>query len=67
MPTDAPSAVKPVRPDVSEALRAKIDEQGVAATATFEHVLGAGRDLWADDAEFEHFLATVRALRDEQE
>ena len=57
----APSPVIPAR------LRTKIAEQGVADTATFEHLLGLGKDLWADDAEFEQFLETVRATRSERE
>lgn len=63
MPADAPPARPSEDIKVTDTLRAKIAGQGVAATAMFEHVFGAGRDLWADDAEFEQFLATVRALR----
>lgn len=56
MPTDAvtptQSATTPAT-EIPEPLRAKIAEQGVAETATYEHLLGAGQDLWADDAELE--------------
>ncbi len=47
-------------------LRVKLDEQKVAETATFERLLGAGRDLWTDE-EFERFLATARATRSERD
>lgn len=67
MPTNARPAVEPTAPDTPDTLRAKIEEQGVAATAAFEHVLGAGRDLWTDDADFERFLEAVRGFRDERE
>lgn len=53
--------------DTPESLRAEIVAQGVAETATFEHLLGAGKDLWADDFEFERFLSTVQAVRAEQD
>lgn len=31
--------------------------------ATYEALLGAGKGLWANDAEFEAFLESIRALR----
>jgi hypothetical protein len=51
--------------DVPEQLRQKARAQGVEQTATYEHLLGAGRHLWADDAEFDRFLAAVEAIRAE--
>jgi hypothetical protein len=32
----------------------------------FDHLLGAGKELWADDEEFERFLASVEATRAEE-
>jgi hypothetical protein len=49
----------------TELLR-KVREQGVAGSATFEHLLGAGKELWVDDAEFNRFLAAVEATRVER-
>ena len=66
MPKDAITPTPPAA-DIPEPLRAKIAEQGVAETATYEHLLGAGKDLWADDAEFERFLETIRAIRDRRD
>ncbi len=53
--------------DAAAKLRRLIAEQGVANTATAERLLGAGRDLFASDAEFEQFLATVKSTRAEKE
>ena len=36
-------------------------EQGVAASATFDRMFGGGAQLWADDAEFEAFVADLAA------
>jgi hypothetical protein len=44
-----------------------IQEQGVAQTATYDHLLGSGAELWADDAEFEAFLDHVQAIRHEKD
>jgi hypothetical protein len=67
MPNDAvtptPPPAAPPADDIPESLRALIAEQGVAETATYEHLLGAGKDWWADDAEFERFLTYLRGLR----
>jgi hypothetical protein len=62
MPNDAVTPT-PSAADIAEPLQAKIAEQGVADTATYEHLLGAGKDLWADDAEFERFLTDLRRPR----
>ena len=43
-----------------------IAKQGVSRTATFEHLLGAGVDLWDDDRDFKNFLDTVKAVRQEK-
>ncbi len=56
------------RNDLSK--RKKLEEliakQGVSRTATFEHLLGAGVDLWEDDRDFKSFLDTVKAVRQEK-
>jgi hypothetical protein len=66
MPNDTVSPTPPAA-DIPDTLREKIAEQGVAETATYEHLLGTGKDLWADDAEFERFLETIRAIRDRRD
>ena len=38
-------------------------EQGVKPIDNPEELLGKGSDLWADDAEFEEFLAWLRESR----
>ncbi len=43
-----------------------IAEQWVDRTATFEHLLGRGADLWTDDAEFDAFLHHLRSIRQEK-
>jgi hypothetical protein len=53
--------------DAAAKLRRLIAEQGVANTATAEQLLGAGRELFADDKEFEQFLAIVKSTRAERE
>ena len=60
-PNPLPAPTEP-RPELEEKIRA----QGVAQTATFDHLLGAGRDLWVDDEEFEQFLVAVEAVRTEK-
>ena len=35
-------------------------EQGVPLVPNFDALFGAGKDLWADDAEFEAFLGNLR-------
>jgi hypothetical protein len=50
--------------DVAEKRR-KLEEllakQGVAQTATFEHLLGAGAKLWDNESDFKSFLETMKA------
>jgi len=41
-------------------------EQGVPLVPNLDALLGAGEDLWADDAEFEAFLGYLEAIRREQ-
>jgi hypothetical protein len=40
-----------------------IAEQGIRPVQHFEEVFGKGADLWANDEEFEAFLAILRAAR----
>jgi hypothetical protein len=54
-------------PAKQKSLEDLILEQGVAQTATFEHLLGRGAELWADDVEFEAFLASLQAIRREKD
>jgi len=51
---------------LSAELQRKVRDQGIAQTAMFDHLLGAGKELWADDEEFERFLASVEATRAEE-
>jgi hypothetical protein len=48
-------------------LDALIEEQGVAKSATFENLLGKGRELWANDEEFDSFLERLDAVRNEKD
>jgi hypothetical protein len=43
-----------------------IAKQGVAQTATFEHLLGTAKDLWDDDLDFKRFLDGVNSVRKEK-
>jgi len=63
-PAASPSRLVEVRPIKS--LDELIAEQGVGQTATFEHLLGRGADLWADEAEFGTFLEHLRTIRQEK-
>ena len=65
MPKPSTSSRQSPVSDIPNSLQAKIVEQGVTNTATYEQLLGSGKDLWADDAEFERFLNTVQATRDQ--
>jgi hypothetical protein len=66
--SDEPNAFVPPWGEVKSdrKLEELIAEQGVAETATFERLLGGGVDLWDDDADFEAFLARMRAIRQEK-
>ena len=63
-----PKTTKKTRPPRNDLpkrkkLEALIAKQGVSRTATFEHLLGAGVDLWEDDRDFKNFLDMVKAVR----
>lgn len=67
MLNDTTDTVKPTPPllpdDASPEIRELVEEQGVAETAIFEKRLGAGKDLWATDEEFDEFLQILRDMR----
>jgi hypothetical protein len=68
MKTQADNATPDPAPsdgDRRKTLDELIAEQGVAQTASFEHLLGSGAELWEDDADFERFLQGTRAVRQE--
>jgi hypothetical protein len=54
-------------PEQAEKLRRIAAEQGTLHTSNIEHLWGAGKELWADDAEFEAFLASIRAIREQKD
>jgi hypothetical protein len=64
-PTDAVSPSTGAFDGLAEFLKAlpRRSKPPVATGATYETLLGAGRGLWANDAEFEAFLESIRALR----
>lgn len=65
-PTTAPAPpVKPRLDDIPEPLLRLIREQGVAETATYENLLGSGKDLWESDEEFEEWMELLRKLKRE--
>jgi hypothetical protein len=62
--------IKPTRPPLptqtpeqAARLRAIAEQQGTLGKATFENLLGAGKDLWETDEEFERFLEILRMSR----
>jgi len=73
MPTNAkskkrakPAAKKPFPPRdpaIEAEIQAIIDRQGVAKTATYEHLLGIGEHLWESDEELDAFLDGIRQRR----
>jgi hypothetical protein len=63
-PSPAPLTTDKVRQKTLEEL---IEQQGVAQTATFERLLGAGVDLWDDEDDFGRFLESIRAIRREKD
>ena len=71
MATDAVSVAVPFSPSQLEAERkalAKNLEDQVAAlgkteTSNFDNLIGSCEDLWADESEFDEFLANIRAIR----
>ena len=50
-------------PEQAERLRRIAEKQGTLSTSTFENLLGAGKDLWETDEEFEQFLQLLRQIR----
>lgn len=66
-PRDTTPPQCPTELATPRSLDERIAEQGVAQTATFEHLLGRGAELWLDDAEFDAFLHHLRAIRQEKE
>jgi hypothetical protein len=67
---DETVTTKPVTkqtPEQADNLRRIAEEQGTLHTSNFEHLWGAGKELWADDAEFEAFLASIRAIREQKD
>lgn len=54
-------------PEQADNLRRIAEEQGTLHTSNIEHLWGAGKELWADDAAFEAFLASIRAIREQKD
>lgn len=66
MNTDAKPSPAPLptqTPGQAARLRAIAERQGTLGTSTFEHLIGAGKDLWASDEEFDRFLEILREFR----
>ena len=59
----APCPLPTQTPEQAARLRALAERQGTLGTSTFENLLGAGKDLWDSDEEFERFLEIVRESR----
>ncbi len=62
-----PPVAEPPAESATERLERLIVEQGVAETATAEHLAKAGEGLWDSDEEFDDFLAILRNLRRDEE
>ncbi len=64
----APASSLPQPEDLPprKSLEQMIAEQGVAETATFQHLFGSGQNLWSDDTEFDAFLHHLDAIRHEK-
>jgi hypothetical protein len=65
-----PPPVAPPGADADRGWRSKtlaeiMAEQGITGPQDLDALIGAGEDLWADDAEFEQFLAYVHQSRRE--
>jgi hypothetical protein len=54
-------------PEQAEKLRRIAAVQGTLHTSNIEHLWGSGKELWADDVEFEAFLASIRAIREQKD
>jgi hypothetical protein len=59
---ETPVPIPPI-PDAEAKLRAIAEKQGTLGKATFENLLGAGRDLWDSPEDFERFLELLREIR----
>ncbi len=55
--------ISPPMPDAEAKLRAIMEEQGTLGKATYESFVGAGKDLWDDDEDFERFMEILRERR----
>ncbi len=64
-PRAAPASLKDAL-EVRRRLEELVAKQGVVRTATFEHLLGAGANLWDDESDFNSFLKAVKAGRREK-
>jgi hypothetical protein len=64
--TDTTPSPAPADSGRRKTLEELIAEQGIVQTATFEHLLGAGSELWDDDRDFGRFLDAVQAARHEK-
>lgn len=78
MPNDAPNGtpggvpfripapagqISPPPPDAEEKLRKILEEQGVAGKARIENLLGAGKDLFDSEEEYERFIELLEKIR----
>lgn len=63
---DLPHVRHPSPAERAAKLHRLIREQGVEQTATYEYLLGRGRDLWETDEEFDEFLVGIAATRAEK-
>lgn len=72
MSTDAtPKKIRPIRagevspppPDAEANARAIAEAQGTLGKATYENFVGAGKDLWDSDEDFERFMALLNERR----
>lgn len=55
--------VSPPVPDAEAKIRAIVEAQGTLGKATYENFVGAGKDLWGDDEDFERFMEILRERR----
>ena len=54
-------------PEQAARLRAIVERKGTLGNSSVEQLWGAGKDLWADDAEFEAFLESIREIRSQKD
>ena len=55
--------ISPPMPDAEERIRAIMEEQGTQGKATYENFVGAGKDLWDSDEDFERFIELLNERR----